>query len=291
MQHPFGERGGAGTKLGVHPIYAYAQLRVNHDPAPDILPVKALAKSGHDDNREFQTFTLVNGHNTDRIFIFTQNTSLAEVFLIALQLLHIPYKMEQSPVAGLLKGNGSLNEHPHIGLPLGSRRLRRQIIAVTGGLKEFLDKFVDGEEFGALAVDAEVMEESLKFLLDLYFYCALRILPFCILLFYIFLLFLFCILSARLMKLHIRIRALNLCQLHIRKSANHRFQHRRQRDILSGIIHDTQKIQQGLNLYRGKISGPGFRMGRDTRRVQYPGVHITPSGQAAEQNHNIPIAH
>ena len=231
----------------------------------------------------------MDSHDAYRILIFTQNACLTEIFVIALQLLHIPYKMEQSPVAGLFKGDGPLNEHPHIGLPLGPRRLRRQVISVSGSFQKLLDELVDGKKFGALAVDAEVMEESLKFLLDLYFYCALRILPFYILLFYIFLLFLFCILPTRLMKLHIRIRALDLRQLHIRKAANHGFQHCRQRDILSGIIHDAKKIQQSLNLYRGKISGPGFCMGRNPRRVQHPGVDISPARQTAEQNHDIPI--
>lgn len=92
-------------------------------------------------------------------FLFTQNTGLAEVFLIALQLLHISDKMEQAPVAGLLKGNGPLDKHPHIGLPLGSRRLRRQVVAVACSLKELLDKFVDGEKFGALAVSMEIEVE------------------------------------------------------------------------------------------------------------------------------------
>ena len=94
---------------------------------------------------------------------------------------------------------------------------------------------------------------------------------------------------AGLTKGPVRIPAFHKSQLHVGKSPNHRLKHRRQRDILPGIVHYPKKIQKRLNLNRRKIPCPGFRMGRDSRLGQHPCIYIPPSRKTAEQNHNIPI--
>ena len=67
--------------------------------------------------------------------------------------------MEQPPVAGLLKGQCPLNQHPHIGLPLAAARLGGQIVAVSGVLEKLLDELMDRQKFRALPVSPETLPE------------------------------------------------------------------------------------------------------------------------------------
>ncbi len=212
---------------------------MNHHPASGILPVKAFAKTAHNDNGKFQSLALMNGHNAHRILIFSGNSGFAKILLIALKLLHIMYKMKQSPIAGLLKGNGTLYQHPHIGLTLFPSRLRRQIIAVACIFQYKPEKLMDGKILRLASIAVKPFIKCLQPLSQFLF--AIFPLPEA---------------YTRLMERPVRIPAFHKSQLHIRKVPDHRLQYCRKRNILSWIVHHPKQIQKGLYLNGSKISGP-----------------------------------
>ena len=238
LEHPLLKRGDLRPPPGVQPVHADAQIRVNHHPAPGILAVEALSQASHDHHREFQALALMDRHNAHRVLVLSQHARLAEILVIALQLLDVAHKMEQPPVAGLLERQRPLDEHPHVGLALAAARLGGQVVPVSGAVKKLLDQLVDRQKFCPPPVFPYASPKFPHTFPEIGIR-PLRLVP-----------------QAALVKGPLRKGAPDPRQIHVREAANHGFEHRRQRNILAGIVHDPQKVEKGLNFYRSKISCP-----------------------------------
>ena len=85
---------------------------------PGILLVELFSHAGDKDHRKFQTLALVDTHNLHCIFIFGKNVRLPEIHLVFLQILYIPDKVKETPIAGTLIIPGLLKKHQQVGLLL-----------------------------------------------------------------------------------------------------------------------------------------------------------------------------
>ena len=77
----------------------------------------ALAKACDEDHRELQPLGGMDGHDPDGLFL-PRLFRLSEVQLRHFQFFNVLNKVKESPVGGLLKGNGLLHQAVQVGLLL-----------------------------------------------------------------------------------------------------------------------------------------------------------------------------
>ena len=105
---------------------------MNHHLTVNILGIKPLSHSGNDHNREFQSFTFVNTHQTYSVPHLIACVGLAVIHLVFPELLYIAKEMKQSFVAGALVGLRLFNQHIQICSSLYASRQSQYIVPVSG---------------------------------------------------------------------------------------------------------------------------------------------------------------
>ena len=121
--------------------------------------VKRFAHAREEHNREFQSFTLVNTHDTHRVCALPVNIHLAEIDFILLKLLDITDKVEQSTVTRRLKFHRLFHQHLQICPPLYAARHRDnpcQEIPFTAILRSPICGCTDAELAAVRCVDKDV---------------------------------------------------------------------------------------------------------------------------------------
>ena len=82
-----------------------------------VLFIESPAKPTDKYDRELQPLTLVDTHDAHDIFMLTGHICLTVIYLVLLQLLHIPDKGKQTLVAHTLEPGCMLQQHLYIGQP------------------------------------------------------------------------------------------------------------------------------------------------------------------------------
>ena len=109
----------------------------NH-PVIQFHPVKLFSHSGYKHNGEFQTLTLMNGHDANHILPLPRDVCLTKIHLVLFHLLHIPDEIKYPVVACLFKVNRLLQQHHQIGTAPFSGRHGSHIIPISGEKKHLL---------------------------------------------------------------------------------------------------------------------------------------------------------
>ena len=126
--------------------------------------VKRFAHAREEHNREFQSFTLVNTHDTHRVCALPVNIHLAEIDFILLKLLDITDKVEQSTVTRRLKFHRLFHQHLQICPPLYAARHRGCIAAVARLLENLRNQFMNRRVRHTAPQHFELCEEPPQFL-------------------------------------------------------------------------------------------------------------------------------
>ena len=102
---------------------------MDHNACRGILNVEPLSHSGHNHNREFQSFTLMDTHQTNCIRLLIVKPGFPKVYIIFLELINITDKMIQSLITGCLKCLCPGDQHIKIRAPSFSffQNARRKI--------------------------------------------------------------------------------------------------------------------------------------------------------------------
>ena len=124
--------------------HADTKLRVQRHHLARIRHIKAFAKSRHEDNREFQTLTVVDTHDPHHISLSFRHACLTEIHLIFLQTVDIPQEMKQATVAALFIFSGLFHQHQQIGPALTARRHGTDLFQIAGSLIQLDQQFSHG---------------------------------------------------------------------------------------------------------------------------------------------------
>ena len=111
---------------------------------PCILHIKSFSHSGHDHNREFQTFAFMNRHYPYRVCMLIFYTCFSVIYIVFLKLFNISYKMKQSFVACSFKRLCFFHQHQHIQIcfPLCTSRHGCNIISISGCFQYLPEQFM-----------------------------------------------------------------------------------------------------------------------------------------------------
>ena len=148
--------------------------------------VKRFAHAREEHNREFQSFTLVNTHDTHRICALPVNIHLAEIDFILLKLLDITDKVEQSTVTRRLKFHRLFHEHFQIGPPLHTTRHRRCIAAVARFIENLCNQFMNRRVRHTAPQHFQLLQKTSKLLPKRLIFPFCRIFSTCLVNFYVF---------------------------------------------------------------------------------------------------------
>ena len=129
--------------LCIQIIGGNAKFRIDQDFSVYILPVELLSHSCQKNNREFQSFALMDTHDPHGVIFLSHCGRLAEIGIIFLEIFNISDKMEQPLVAGLLIFRRFLHQHIQVRPPGLSCRHRRDIIIIAGFLIQPVNQLMD----------------------------------------------------------------------------------------------------------------------------------------------------
>ena len=197
--------------------------------------VKRFAHAREEYNREFQSFTLVNTHDTHRVCALPVNIHLAEIDFILLKLLDITDKVEQSTVTRRLKFHRLFHQHLQICPPLHTTRHCRCIAAVARLLENLCDQLMDRRIRHAASQRFELCKEPPQLLPECFIIPHRRIFSTC------------------LVNFHVFIHTTHRYKLRVCASADGGTQNGRKWNLLTWIITQMQIIQHRNNFLRGKV--------------------------------------
>ena len=188
----------------------------------------------------------MNTHDPHRIRALSLNIYLTEIHLIPLKLLDIADKVKQSPVTGRLEIHRFFDQHLQVRFSLFPARKRRRISAVSGPFQDFRQQFMDWRIWHFpphfLQQGKKVPELSAQPLI----------------------LSVFRVLRACLIDFLILSDAFDIRQFLCAASDHRRAKHCGKGDLLHRIVADLEIIQNRHNLPRGKISGSGSTVSRNS---------------------------
>ena len=150
--------------LRIDRIRADAHAGMEYKRRTAVHLVKRFAHAREEHNREFQSFTLVNTHDTHRICALPVNIHLAEIDFILLKLLDITDKVEQSTVTRRLKFHRLFHQHLQICPPLHTTRHCRCIAAVARLLENLCDQLMDRRIRHAASQHFQLLQKTSKLL-------------------------------------------------------------------------------------------------------------------------------
>ena len=225
----------------INRVQSDPEIRVQHHTVgvvPELLPA-ACQK----DHRILQTLALVDCQDRYRI-LRASRTCLPHILLVFLQPLDVAHKIKQSFIARILISNGQLHQlfdvlPPHI--TAGQCRNIRKILCLPQNPRQ---QFIERHPSDLPPPARQLFQKGNSLFIPRF----PGELPY------------------GAVKRFLRICRPHPCQLFIGKRKQRRLHHRRERDILRGIVEHPQQRQHGLHFDCRKISGHRY----DLRRYSIP---------------------
>ena len=250
---------------------------MDHNACRGILNVEPLSHSGHNHNREFQSFTLMDTHQTNCIRLLIVKPGFPKVYIIFLELINITDKMIQSLITGCLKCLCPGDQHIKIRAPSFSSWHCRDIIPVSCLFHDLPQEIMDCRVRYPLP---EIKEPS-KYIAHFFQNARRKICLF----------FRIRCFQYILIKWYFCIQFSDLCQFLICHSSKRRFQHRNEWNVLTKIIKYTQIVHHPSNFQSFKIPICRFSQNRYSLILQNSCNSIGPPCRASCQDYNILIAY
>ena len=222
--------------LRINRICTDAHPRMQYERRAAVHLIERFSHTGEKYDRELQSLTLMNTHNTHGICALPINIHLAEIHFILLQLLDITDKVEQTAVTRCLELHRLFHQHLQIRPPLHAARHRGCIAAVTRFLENLRNQFMNRCIRHTAPQQFELCEEPPQFLPKRLIFTYRRIF------------------STRLINFYVFIHTTHHRQLRIGASADRRAQNCRKWNLLAWIVAQMQIIQHRHDFLRGKIS-------------------------------------
>ena len=122
----------------VKPFQTDTKFRVKDHVAVEILLIKLFSHTADKHYRKFQALALVDAHETNGIFLLTDNLRFTIIHIVFHQPVNVSDKMKQSVITGLFICHCFFHQHIQICPTLFARRQRCHVIAVASLIQNFL---------------------------------------------------------------------------------------------------------------------------------------------------------